>query len=282
MGVNGCRIGYRSNLNTLASPSRENEVLPHRLNDLPGPLHPGFDHEHISGLEVLGLLAFRRDDAVAVEKVAELPLLIVHLELAGGANPGAHDLAAVLGQISIEVHGVRVAADALPLGCINDGSRAGFAQNGNEIGHIHSKPLGNASHVNRRGHTGACLNPTQSTYGSDMEAWTRPMRDRVIENHRLHDVVGLLHLDRVLRAEGIGSPEPRLQKALLLPVQLGENLRIVDLRARHQFAHAEFMLQGGDEVANRSRHAGPPLLDRASWKQQFGGKRVRSPLHKIV
>lgn len=67
--------------------------------------------------------------------MAELPLLVVDLELARGADPGAHDLAAVGRQVGIEVDGVRIAADALPLGGVHDRRRAGFAQDGDEIGH---------------------------------------------------------------------------------------------------------------------------------------------------
>src|SRR5262245_11827035 len=85
------------------------------------------------------LLAFWGNHTVPLKKMAVLPLLVVHLELAGGADPGAHDLAAVLGEVGIEVHGVRVAADALPFSRVEDGSRAGLAQDGDEVGHFSSK-----------------------------------------------------------------------------------------------------------------------------------------------
>ena len=69
------------------------------------------------------------------EEMAVLPLLVVDLELARRADPGAHDLAAVGGQVGVQVDGVRVAADALPFGRVDHRGRTGFAQDGDEVGH---------------------------------------------------------------------------------------------------------------------------------------------------
>lgn len=67
--------------------------------------------------------------------MAVFPLVVVDFELARGADPGAHDLAAVGRQVGVQVHGVRVAPDAFPLGRVHDRGGAGFTQHGDEIGH---------------------------------------------------------------------------------------------------------------------------------------------------
>lgn len=51
-----------------ACESGEDEVLAHRLDHLPGAFHSWLDHEHVTCLEVLRFLAFRGDDAVAIEE----------------------------------------------------------------------------------------------------------------------------------------------------------------------------------------------------------------------
>ncbi len=48
--------------------SGENEILAHGLDHFPGAFHPGLDHEHVTGLQVLRLFAFRGDDAVAIKE----------------------------------------------------------------------------------------------------------------------------------------------------------------------------------------------------------------------
>jgi hypothetical protein len=106
--------------------SGEDKVFAHGLDHFPRSFHAWFNHEHITCFQVHGLFSFRGDDAIAIQKVAVLPLLVIHLEQAGGADPGSHDFAAILGKIGIEIDGVRVAPDALPFGGIHNRYRAGF------------------------------------------------------------------------------------------------------------------------------------------------------------
>ncbi|MCY1245059.1 hypothetical protein D9M72_581720 [compost metagenome] len=67
--------------------------------------------------------------------MAVLPLHIFDVPLARGADPGAHDLAAVFTRVGVEVDGVRVAFEFFPFAGVEHGQRVGIAKYGNRCGH---------------------------------------------------------------------------------------------------------------------------------------------------
>ena len=68
--------------------------------------------------------------AVTAIHVAVLPFHIVDSPFPGGADPGAHDFAAVFAGVGVEVDGVGIAFELFPFTGVEHRQRVGIAQNG--------------------------------------------------------------------------------------------------------------------------------------------------------
>ena len=67
------------------------------------------------------LLALRSNDAVTLAKITVFPLHILDVPLARCADPGAHDLAAIVAGVCIEVDCVRITFQFFPFAGVENG-----------------------------------------------------------------------------------------------------------------------------------------------------------------
>lgn len=95
-----------------------------------------------------------------VQPVAVFPLHVLHSPFARGADPGAHDLAAVFAGVGVEVDGVGVAFEFFPFAGVQHRQWVGVAQYGDRLGHDDSEAVEGKSEPYRLGPPACGLNST--------------------------------------------------------------------------------------------------------------------------